>query len=220
MKKILLSAALMLACALPALAMPAKVAKSGIFVTGDLGYGILFNPKDNMNGAPGNTVDRNSFVWSAGLGYAWALDSFNMVGIEADYFSNGQSKYNGGTGSGTLIATSTAEAILLSYTTIWENGINLFFKAGPDYLQQKNNFSGPTNINGVIFSGSGTHTGITGMGVIGLGYYVTKNLNLFADVTGVYGNYSNSWSVAAGDTPKNIGAGASAQIKAGLTYQF
>lgn len=220
MKKLLLGGALAVLTVTQIYAAPAKVAKSGVFVNGDFGYGLLFTPNTSLNSASGNTIDRDHFAWSAGLGYAWALDSFNMAGIEADYFYNGKANYNGGVGSGTLTANSTAEAILFSYTTIWENGVNLFFKAGPAYLQQKNDFSARTNVNGVIFSGSGTYNTITGMGVIGLGYYVAPNLNFYVDVTGVYGKYSNSWNVVQGNTPQNIGAMASGQVKLGLNYQF
>lgn len=220
MKKLLMSCGLIMLGAVHLYAAPKQIAKNGIFVTADGGYGLLFTPDNNINS--GGNFDRNSFVWSAGVGYHWAMDSFNLVGIEADYFSNGQSTYNSGPGnSGSLKISSQAEALMFSYTTIWENGIDLFLKAGPVYLQQKNDVSGAPRVNGVVLTGSDNKTGFQGMVVLGVGYYIAKNLNLFVDGTYLFGHTDTNWnSISPGNTPSNISLAASAQIKAGLSYQF
>lgn len=220
MKKLLMSCGLIFLCASYASAMPKQVASSGFFVTGDAGYGYLFTPGSDISS--GGSYQRGNLAWSAGVGYNWALDSFNLAGLEVDYLDNGKSTYNSGSvGGGPLKITSQSAAILLSYTTIWENGINLFFKAGPVYVRQKNDFSSPTYVNGVLMSGSDTKTGFSGMGELGVGYYLAHNLNLFVDATYLFGHTNSNWNnIAPGNTPSNISLAASAQVKLGLSYQF
>jgi hypothetical protein len=228
MKKLLAASVLsVLGCATLLHADPVQSATSGVFVTGDAGYGILFTPDANLNPSTGGSFTRSHFVGSAGLGYNWALDTFNLVGLEADYFNNGQSTYNsgGGANSGTLTVTSSSVAILLSFTTIWNNGIDFFFKIGPTYVQQVDSFSGPAVVNGYVRWGNGVNQNFEGMGVIGLGYYIAHNLNLFTDVTYTYGRSKSNWSnVSQGGDIGSMDFGdegaAAAQIKVGLSYQF
>jgi hypothetical protein len=218
MKKIFASGLLLLG--VYTYAAPVQIAQPGVYITADLGGGILFTPDSNLT-VSGGSFKRSYFTWSGGLGYNWALDSFTIAGLEADYFDNGQSYYTSGV-NGNAEITSSAIAALLTFTTIWENGINVFVKAGPAYVMQKNTFANNTNIQGAVISGSQTKNTFQCIGVLGLGYYIAHNLNLFTDFTYVYGHSPGSWNSVikngAIDYP-SLNA-ASAQIKVGLSYQF
>lgn len=220
MKKILIAAALALLSCSHAYAKAKYIATSGVFVTGDLGYGVLFTPQRGIDNSQG--FNQGGIGWSGGIGYNWALDSFDTIGIEADYFDNGSALYKSTTGN--LKVNSATAAALLSYTTIWENGVDLFFKAGVGYLQQNNDVQdgGVANIDSYSVTGSGTNGSVTGVGVIGFGYFVAKGLNLFFDTTYVYGGNDKYWNsgVISGNRPKDIKAASSLQFKLGMSYQF
>ncbi len=219
MKKILIVGALALFSCSHADAKAKYIATSGIFITGDFGYGVLFTPQHNINNYQG--FNQENIGWSGGIGYNWALDSFDTIGIEADYFDNGSALYKSTTGN--LKINSSTVAALLSYTTIWENGIDLFFKGGVGYLQQNNDVeSGVAHIDPYHVRGSGTNSGVTGVGVIGFGYYIAKGLNVFVDTTYVYGGNDKYWNndVITSDNPDSIKAASSLQFKLGMSYQF
>jgi hypothetical protein len=220
MKKILMVGALVLFSCSHAYAKARYIATSGLYLTGDVGYGILFAPGGNI--VNGQGVDLNSVGWSGGIGYNWALDSFNFIGVETDYFDNGGATYKSSTGN--LQIHSATVAALLSYTSIWENGVDVFLKGGVGYLQQTNNVQ-----NGYVqidrynnLTGSGTNGTVTGVGVIGVGYYLAKGLNLFVDTTYVYGSDDRYWNhdMISGNSLDKIEAASSLQFKLGLSYQF
>lgn len=208
---------------------PVQMASSGFFVTGDVGYGRLFSTNSDLNPVvPGGSYDRDSVGWSGGLGYNFAIDSFNMLGIEADYLRDGKSSYTSGgtTNNGTLNITSNSAAILFSFTTIWSNGVDFFFKVGPAYVWQNNDYSASTLVNGFTRTGSITYHQLEPMGVIGVGYYIMQNLNLFADATVIGGITPQDWNdiQQSGDVStldsSNHATALAAQFKVGLSYQF
>ena len=219
MKKILMIGALALFSCSHVYAKARYIATSGAFVTGDLGYGILFTPKDSVS--HGQSPSRENIAWSGGFGYNWALDSFNVVGVEADYFDGGNASYP--SSDGNLKINSETAAALLSFTSIWENGIDVFLKGGVGYLQQTNDVqNGFVRMDDHTLTGSGTSNMITGVGVVGVGYYLAKGFNIFVDSTYIYGGDDKYWNkfVITGNSPKDIKPASSLQFKLGMSYQF
>lgn len=207
---------------------PAQIAFSGFYATGDFGYGRLFTTNSNLNPSTGGSYNRDHYGWSGGVGYNFALDTFNMLGIEADYLDLGQSVYTSGAAAapanGSLTINSQAAALLATYTTIWNNGINLFLKLGAAYVWQNNDYSGSVLVAGGTRYGSITYQHFEPMGVLGVGYYIMKNLNLFVDTTVVGGDTPQGWTDHTGNITTFESSGKStalaAQLKVGLSYQF
>ena len=63
---------------------------------------------------------------------------------------------------------------------------------------------------------------ITGVGVVGVGYYLAKGFNIFVDSTYIYGGDDKYWNkfVITGNSPKDIKPASSLQFKLGMSYQF
>ncbi len=200
--------------------------QSGYYLTADAGYGYLFTPNNAQNAPTSNgTYNHGSAAGSLGGGYRWALDSFTTLGLEADYLYNGKATYNNdatsfnGSGSydGTATITSQGAAIMAVFTSQWENGINIFGKAGLAYLMQDQSYSSPTVVAGTLVSGSDTNHAYDFIGVLGLGYMVTQNIDLFIDGTYTAGTSGGSWT-STSNTQNSIVE--SAQLKGGLSYYF
>ncbi len=199
--------------------------QSGYYLTGDVGYGYLFTPNNTQN-APttGGSYNHGGPAGSIGGGYRWAMDSFTGLGLEADYLYNGKATYNNdaatlGSNSydGTGTITSQGAAILLAFTTQWENGINIIAKAGMAYILQTQSYSSPTVVSGTLVSGSNKNSAYEFVGALGMGYMITQNINLFVDGTYISGDKGGSWTPTS-NTQNSIVQ--SAQIKGGLSYYF
>lgn len=194
--------------------------KSGFYITADGGYGRLFTPDSTQSTGGNSSFDQKGFVGSAGVGYNWGLDSYSTLGLEVDYLDNGESNYTNNNGS-SLEMSSHAYALLGAFDTMWSNGINFFAKLGPAYVVQNNDYTGTAIVNTYSGSGSTKVDGITIMGVIGLGYFITPQLNVFIDALALNGEHQGDWSFVTQSGPlTQSGTAASAQIKAGLSYQF
>lgn len=194
--------------------------KTGPYITADGGYGRLFTPDSIQATGTNSSFDQKGFVWSAGVGYNWGLDTYSTLGLEVDYLDNGEGNYTNSNGS-SLEMSSHAYALLGAFDTMWTNGINFFAKMGPAYVVQNNDYTGTASVNG--YSGSGdTHVDSTEiLGIIGLGYFITPQVNLFVDLTALNGEHQGDWSfVTQSGKLTQSGTAASAQIKAGLSCQF
>jgi outer membrane immunogenic protein len=224
MKKLLGTLALSIA---PIVAVHADTyyVQSGTYITADGGYGYLFTPNSDQN-APttGGSYNHGGAAGSIGLGYRWAMDSFTSLGLEADYLYNGKATYDNDAATvgstsydGTATFTSQGGALMAVFSTIWENNINLFGKAGVVYVSQKQSYSDPTVVAGTVVSGSDTAHGVEFIGVLGLGYMLTQSVNLFIDGTYTSGGSGGSWT-STSNTDFNIVQ--TAQLKAGLSYYF
>ncbi len=205
-----------------AYANTAYQAQSGFYLTADGGYGTLTTPDATLNTSTGS-YDRTGLVWSAGAGYAWAMDSYTLLGLEADYLDNGQSAYTGnGSGNGNLNISSNAFAIAGMFNSAWSNGFNVFAKAGVADVQQVGRFTQATTVNGYTRWGNSFGTSFQFLGVLGAGYYLTNSINLFLDYTYLSGNGRTNWDFidASGAGKSNSDTAAASQFKLGLSYAF
>ena len=224
MKKILTILALAGAPIVAAHANPHYVT-SGFYLTGDLGYGYLFTPNSDQNSpTTGGSYNHGSVAGGLGGGYRWAMDSFSSLGVEADYLYNGKATYNNDPASlggksydGTATFTSQGAAILAVFATQWENGINIFAKAGVSYILQDQSYSSQALVAGTPASGSDTNHGIEFIGSLGTGYLITQNINLFIEGTYIGGKTGGSWT-STSSTQNDIVANA--QLTGGLSYYF
>ncbi|MCX7123213.1 MAG: hypothetical protein NTV32_06050 [Gammaproteobacteria bacterium] len=225
MKKFLSILALITAPILVAHANPSYV-QNGFYVTGALGYGYLFTPNNNQN-APTTqgSYSHGGLAGNIGGGYRWAMDSFTSLGLETDYLYNGKATYHNNStsyGNASYNGTSTVSAqglgLLAVFFTQWENGINIFGKAGMAYIVQDQNYSSPAVVSGALVSGSQSEHGFQFIGVAGMGYLITSNINLFMEGTYISGHSGGSWTTTDNKVNNNIVQNA--QLSAGLSYYF
>lgn len=186
------------------------------YLTADAGYGQLTTP--NSSPTPtGSSPNLNSLVFSAGVGYAYALDSFSTIGLEADYSDNGKAEYGGN-----FQISSKSVALLGTFSTMWTNGISVFIKGGVADVYQSKDYSGTVIVNGFARSGSGTHQAFEPEGVVGVGYQISPDLNIFTDFTYVGGHSGSNWNdvVSSGNDNSDNQVASSLQLKVGVLYQL
>jgi hypothetical protein len=223
MKKVVISS-IGLALALAASSCYADfVLPTGPYASLEGGYGFLNMPKQSMN-TNGGDYSITNFLWGANVGYSWGLDSYSTIGLEAGYNDNGQAKYDGSgapgdTGSMTL--TNTNWDILATFMTYWPNGWNMFVKVGPAYTTQKKDMDGTVIINGYSFTNqNNTDNEFDAMFVLGVGYLVSSNVNLYAEASYVNGVNHNSFEYVEANSNVGDEAASVYAAKVGISVTF
>ncbi|HYF97381.1 MAG TPA: hypothetical protein VD770_00200 [Coxiellaceae bacterium] len=227
MKKLSLLAALTfssfcsLAQADPLYSGTIDTADHGFILSAEGGYGwLLGTPDDPMDSTIGGTHDVGGFVWGANIGYAWPMDAISAWGLEIGYADNGENKYTGNLDNKELKIVSDDIQLLGSFNSIWESGINFFFKLGGAVIRQKATSTGPI-INGTLIqSFNTTDYYVRPMMVIGVGYKITPSINLYVEASGIYGELNTKWSSVGTSESSINNASAVVAFKAGLSYAF
>ncbi len=205
-------------------AIAADSGDHGLYLSAEGGYSRFFNPNHPMNTSGSHKV--NSFeAWGANLGYAFPLDSIAAVMLELDYDHNGRNQYTGSGGAGdqgTLNINSSDVALLGAFNSVWDNGFNMFVKAGPAYVKQKANLTSSAYINGTQISAfNNDHYSIQGKFVAGVGYKLTQMLNSYLSVSYTSGSSRHAWSQTSNPGPSTINQTVGVfAVKVGLSLGF
>lgn len=135
MKKILIASTV--ALGLSATSTFAITAQSGFFLTGGAGIGQLATPSKDF-GNLNHSSKNYGFAWQAGLGIEQALNPNFSIGLEVDYIQPGQSSLDidNGVDSESIGIRQRGWQAIANATYFWNNGFNVFAKAGVASLTQ------------------------------------------------------------------------------------
>lgn len=207
MKKIAIATAA--ALALAGSSAFAVTAQSGFFLTAGAGLGILASPFKNFSGY-NYEARRGGFAWQGGIGYEQALNQNFSVGLEVNYIQPGTASLHVYNNSDTYKADIKQHGwqALANATYLWNNGFNVFVKAGAARLKQTY-----SNVNMDASLNSTTQTKFTAG--LGLGYEFSNNLDLslswmhtfgkdYSDFTKDVAMWTNSDSITPGIMRSNV----------------
>ena len=218
--------------------LPVSTPKNSVYISGDVGYGALSTPDQNLAEPDGTYIQSAShstggFAGGVNIGLNHALSSNILVGGEFGWASNGQSKYTetstandtpASNQTGTLKITSTDLQLLATSTFLFNNGLNVFGKAGAARVQQKGTVSSYP-----AWEAETTITRYQPMLAAGVGYQF-RMVNLFVQYGHIFGkdaknvndlfngNVDEDGNVT-GDGSFN-GTVAVDTIKAGVAFNF
>jgi hypothetical protein len=207
--------------------LPVSTSKNSVYISGDAGYGVLSTPDQNLAEPDGTYVQSAShsnggFAGGVNIGLNHALSSNILVGGEFGWDYNGQAKYTETftstdytSGDTTLKITSTDLHLLATSTYLFNNGLNLFGKAGGARVQQKGNVSGsPT------WEAETTETQYQPMLAAGVGYQF-RMVNLFVQYGHIFGkDAKNVNDLFNSDDGSFNGTVAVDTVKAGVAVNF
>jgi opacity protein-like surface antigen len=206
-----------------------STSKNSVYISGDAGFGALSTPDQNLAEPDGTYVQSAShsnggFAGGVNVGLNHALSSNILVGGEFGWASNGRAKYTETSTSNdtpasdetvTLKITSTDLQLLATSTFLFNNGLNVFGKAGAARVQQKGTVSSYP-----VWDAETTETQYQPMLAAGVGYQF-RMVNVFVQYGHIFGK-----------DPKNIndlfnsndgsfnGTVAVDTIKAGVAVNF
>ena len=118
--------------------VPGNIAPlNSIYVSGDMGYGVLSTPDENLPCGVNCDASHSNGSFAAGLNVAYnrAILQNILLGAEFGYESNGQAKYTVGSVSEKI--TSKDFHLLATGTYLFSNGFDVFAKAGAARVKQK-----------------------------------------------------------------------------------
>jgi opacity protein-like surface antigen len=212
--------------------------KNSVYISGDVGYGVLSTPNQNIAEPDGFYVQSAShsnggFAGGVNIGINHALSSNLLVGGEFGWASNGRAKYTetsttndtpSSDETATLKITSTDLQLLATSTYVFNNGLNVFGKAGAARVQQKGTVS-----SSPAWEAETTETRYQPMLAAGIGYQF-RMVNLFVQYGHIFGkdakNFNDLFNVnvdedgnPTGDASFN-GTVAVDTIKAGVAVNF
>ena len=201
----------------------ASTPSNSVYISGDAGYGVLSTPDQNPGsdnlGVASSSHSNGGFAGGVNIGLNHALSSNLLVGGEFGWASNGRAKYTETFTNGdenTLKITSTDLQLLATTTYLFNNGLNLFAKAGGARVQQQGTVSGSDfdNWNGVT-----TETRYQPMLAAGAGYQF-RMVNLFVQYGHIFGKNAKEFNDLFNDDGSFNGTVAVDTIKAGVAVNF
>ena len=203
--------------------LPVSTPTNSVYISGDAGYGVLSTPDKNLPdglGIESASHSTGSFAGGVNVGFNHAVSSNILVGGEFGWASNGRSKYtetylNGD--ENTLKITSTDLQLLATTTYLFNNGLNLFGKAGGARVQQKGTVSGSgiTDNWDVVT----TETQYQPMLAAGVGYQF-RMVNLFVQYGHIFGKNAKEFNDLFNSDGSFNGTVAVDTIKAGVAVNF
>lgn len=201
-------------------AFAANVSQNSVYISGDAGFGLLATPDGYLADPDGIEVtkasySRGGFAGGVNIGYLHALNQNVLLGAEFGYDYNGQSKYSEteyGVKSDLKI-TSQDLHLLATGTYLFNNGFNVFAKAGAARVSQKAEGS----INGS--SGNDTVNGYKPMAAGGVGYQY-KLANFFVQYSHIFATDGTDSFKDLTDSKDNQKIATVDTIKAGVALNF
>lgn len=197
--------------------------KNSVYISGDIGFGALSTPDQNIADPDSYAVQSAShsnagFAGGVNVGVNHALSSNILVGGEFGWASNGRAKYTETFYKGddyTLKITSTDLQLLATSTYLFNNGLNLFGKAGAARVQQKGTTSGSGT-----WDETTTETQYEPMLAAGVGYQF-RMVNLFVQYGHIFGKDAKNFNdLFNSDDGGFNGTVAVDTIKAGVAVNF
>ena len=239
-KKIILAAAISAALSVSAFAATTgNTAPTGVVIGGTLGVAQVSGaksisylgklPASDMNGVRSldtkkvtHTQDMNAdfhLAWGLFAGYQYAIMHNIAIGAQLGYNDNGFSKTKdvnliGQTLNGKI--DSSDIDLLATAGYYFNNGVNLFAKAGVARVKEIESFNDTTN--NTSFQGS-PHVGYAPETVIGVGYMPVKNVNITLAWDHIYGkDKATNFDTATNKVLSASGVASVNAVKAGVTY--
>lgn len=170
--------------------------KNSLYVSGEAGYGVLSTPDENLITADGVVItdvshSNDGFAGGANVGFNRALTNNILVGAEFGYDYNGQAKYTEDSNlqSFTMKVNSWDLHLLATGTYLFNNGLNVFAKAGGARVEQNTHFSGSAadGLNDI------TDTQYQPMVAAGVGYRI-KMVNIYAQYSRTFGKDASDFN--------------------------
>ncbi len=175
MKKVLIPALLL---STVAVVNAASFDNGHVYVQGEGGYSALDTDK-NINA----THDIGSFGYAVRGGYEMPLSGPWSLGFEAGYINLGDSTFGAAAvAPGEMKFKQQGGDLLATATYHFDNGMNLFGKAGGAWISQKATLAGVS---------IGSKDKILPELAAGMGYDVNKNIALTATVNHIFGDSIN-----------------------------
>ena len=203
MKKVLIPALLLSSVAV---ANAASFNGGHVYVQGEAGYSELDTDK-NINTANHSI---GGFGYGIRGGYEAAVSGPWSIGLEAGYINLGDSTF--GVNPTQRKIEQQGGDLLATATYHFDNGLNIFGKAGGAYISQK------TTLAGVNL---GSKDKFLPELAAGMGYDVNKNVTLTATVNHIFGDSVNATTIAntAVITPVTSVA-SSTSVLAGIKFNI
>lgn len=168
-----------------------------VYIGGDLGYAVLATPDKNIAdpslklGITGASHSTGNFAGGANVGVKHAFTPNVLAGAEFGWDYNGFSKYTetfGEAGTATAEVHSWDLNLLGTGTYLFNNGFNLFGKAGAASVRQTLTAKAPGYENNDV-----THTTkVLPMVALGAGYQY-KLLNFYVQYSHIFGKDANNF---------------------------
>lgn len=185
--------------------------KNNFYVSGDVGYSVIETPNKNLLDSSdvseitafGATVSQShdkGYVGAGGnVGYQFAVTPNVLLGTEFGYNYNGRSKYtvkvsedSVGSASATTTVSSWDLHLLGTGTYLFNNGFNIFAKAGGARVQQT--AKGTVDISDFgSETDSDTVTQYKPMVAAGIGYQF-KMVNVFAQYSRIFATDASNFN--------------------------
>ena len=225
------SAALLVTSAFAETVLVDTTSKNSVYVSGEAGYGALSVPNKNIEVADGFFIksashSNDGFAGGANVGLNHALNHNVLVGAEFGYDYNTPAKYteNASTpatqgqdvqnDSLTMKVSSWNLHLLATGTYLFNNGINVFAKAGGARVEQKTSCSESSgdaisNINDTQYQP---------MLAAGLGYRI-KMVDIYAQYSHTFGKNANDFDDLF-NSNGTVNVVSVDTIKAGIAYNI
>jgi len=224
MKKIVTAAVLLSAASLSFAAAPSLVSanNSGAYFGIGAGFGGMNTPKlssaDKALGNGSYSEHLRGFAARPYAGYLWANNNWRY-GVEAGYLYYPENKYtwDAGTNKSTLKYNGYAIDLLGVGKYVFDNGFNVFAKAGAAYTYQKTKFT--NNMGTALGSFSKSETKVLPELAGGVGYDFNQNFGMDVTLAHLFGNNPKNLSKATQKSDLTRVADVNT-IMLGFTYHF
>jgi hypothetical protein len=203
-----------------------QAAPAGIYVGLNSGWAVIQTPETFPFLFTGR--GRGDVGFGANVGYDWALSQHVSVGVEGGYQNFGSSDYSLSFDPlviysfGELNVASSGWDALLTAGYYWNNGFEVFAKAGAIVMTQKVTSSGGF---ADTFVSNGSNTKTRPMGVLGAGYNFKLSNGSVLEVTASFlhvtgKSYSSFTEGNAYSSASNLPIAAVNESMMGVSYHF